>query len=274
MHPLRALAALPIFTLVAGAAVATPPVVYPAPNPNIPALHFLVIDDRFTPHVKVTWPGEDGKPVTLEADRKYTSPTERTPLGHNLECFVALGGARLDRQAGDPDGAIVRIGLYKRDPAKAMFEGLAENGVIELVLTNIVFDKPATAAAKSGVQHIKYSPEALVECGLGGSAFELFNTASPTDDLRGYITPENGRMGVLGVEEGSEFTVRQEADGSFTLVVRFPYALLRHVADPWKLDKPGTFLEPLHFHVEFEAVPLLRTPELLKPPPAPLSAGE
>jgi hypothetical protein len=242
-----------------------------APPTETPQFHFLVIDDRFTPHVRVSWEGADGNPVVLEADRAYTAPGMRSELGHNLDCFVALGGTRLDKQAGHPDGAIVRVGLYKRDPARPLFEGLERDSVIEVRLTNIVFDKPAVATPESGVQHLKYSPDGLAECGLAGAAFELYNTVSETDNLKGSVTPTNGRLGVLA-SEGAEFAVTQEADGTFTLVAKVPYSLLRHVQDPWQLTKPGTFLEPLHFHLEFEAVPLLLVPDALRPgdpPPAP-----
>lgn len=223
-----------------------------------------MIDDRFTPRVRVSWEGADGKPVVLEADREYTAPGMRSDLGHNLDCFVALGGTRLDKQAGHPDGAIVRVGLYKRDPAKPLFEGLERDSIIEVRLTNVVFDKPALATPESGVQHIKYSPDGLAECGLAGAAFELYNTVSPTDNLKGSVTDTNGRLGVLA-SNGAEFIVAQENDGTFSLLAKVPYSLLRHVQDPWQLTKPGTFLEPLHFHIEFEAVPLLLIPESLRP---------
>lgn len=230
-----------------------------------PELHFLVIDDRFTPHVRVSWAGTNGEQVVLEGDRTYQAPALRTPLGANLDCFVALGGTRLDKQAGDPDGAIVRVGLYKRDQAKPLFDGLDQDSPVEIVLSNVVFDKPATVNPESGVQHIKYSAEALAECGLAGSAFELYNTVSPTDDLRGSVKADNGRLGVLG-SGGNEFSITQEADGSYTLRAVLAYSLLRHVKDPWQLSKPGTFLEPMHFHVEFEAVPVTRIAPLDTPP--------
>jgi hypothetical protein len=232
----------------------------PADEAN-PGLHFLLVDDTRIPHVRVSWTGEDGKEVVLEGDRRYQAPAERTPLGGNLDCFVALGGTRLDKQAGDPDGAIVRMGLYKRDPVKPLFEGLATDSPIHIVLSNIVFDKRAVVKPETGVQHIKYSPDALAECGLAGAAFELYNTVSPTDTLRGSITADNGRLGVLatGGEGGGTFLVKQEPDGSYTLRATVPYALLRHVKDPWNLTKPGTFLEPLHFHLEYEAVPAERS---------------
>jgi hypothetical protein len=45
-------------------------------------------------------------------------------------------------------------------------------------------------------------------------------------------------------------------DGTHRVRVRIPYALFRHIRDPWERDEPGTFLEPMHFHVEFEALPV------------------
>ena len=222
-----------------------------------PVLHFLVADDSTVPHVRVSWRDAGGREVVLGGDRIYQAPAERSPLGGNLDCFVALGGTRLDKQAGDPDGAIVRVGLYKRDAAKPLFEGLANGADVEVVLSNVRFDKPAIVRPETGVQHIKYSPEALAECGLGGEAFELYNTVSPTDTLRGSITADNGRLGALA-SDGATFSVTQADNGTYTLVARIPYGLLRHVKDPWNMTTPGTFLEPLHFHLEFEAVPAHR----------------
>lgn len=236
----------------------------PAPAIETPQLHFLVIDDRFVPHVHVRYPGSEAKPVEFESDQPYVAPAMKTDLGGNLQCYVALGGTRLDKQAGDPDGAIVRVGFYKRDPNRPLFEGMENNEVVEVTVTNIVFDKPAVATAESGLQHLKYSQDGLAECGLAGAAFELYNTVSLTDNLRGSITTANGRMGSLA-SNGADLHVTHESDGSFTLSARFPYELLRHVQDPWKLSKPGTFLEPLHFHIEFEAVPYLRVPDALRP---------
>lgn len=237
-------------------------------GPEVPQLHFLVINDQFLPRVRVEWEGAGSKPVVIERELQYTAPAMRTYVGHNLEVFVALGGARLDRQAGHPDGAIVRVGLYKVDPAKPFFEGLERDSLIEVKVTNVVFDKPAVARRESGVQHIKYSPEGLAECGLSGAAFELYNTADPSDNLNGSITDENGRKGAL-VEGDSEFIVTQEPDGSYTMVARLRYSMLRHILDPWQLTKPGTFLEPVHFHLEFEAIPQLHVPESLRPIPLP-----
>ncbi len=231
-----------------------------------PQLHFLVIDDRFVPHVRVEWPGADGEHISYESDQPYVAPAMKTDLGGNLQCYVALGGTRLDKQAGDPDGAIVRVGFYKRDTSKPLFEGMEHNDLIRITLTNVVFDKPAIATADSGLQHLKFSQDGLAECGLAGAAFELFNTVSATDNLRGIITSSNGRLGALS-NAGAAFRITHEADGSFTLEAEFPYELLRHVQDPWQLTKPGTFLEPLHFHIEFEAVPLLRVPDALRPIP-------
>ncbi|MBX3317003.1 MAG: hypothetical protein KF902_09100 [Phycisphaeraceae bacterium] len=235
-------------------------------GPEVPQLHFLVINDQHLPRVRVEWEGAGSKPVVIERELEYTAPAMRTDVGHNLEVFVALGGARLDRQAGHPDGAIVRVGLYKVDAAKPFFEGLERDSLIEVKVTNVVFDKPAVARRESGVQHIKYSPEGLAECGLSGAAFELYNTADPSDNLNGSITDENGRMGAL-VGGDSEFTVTQEPDGSYTMVARIRYSMLRHILDPWQLTKPGTFLEPVHFHLEFEAIPQLHVPESLRPIP-------
>jgi len=39
-------------------------------------------------------------------------------------------------------------------------------------------------------------------------------------------------------------------------VVRVPYGMLRHLQDPWDSTLPGTFFEPIHFHMEAEVIPV------------------
>lgn len=47
-----------------------------------------------------------------------------------------------------------------------------------------------------------------------------------------------------------------EEDGSVSLRAEIPYAMFRHVRDPWMRTDPGGFFEPYHFHIEFEAIPV------------------
>ncbi len=250
----------------------------------------FLVDDAKLPHVALSWPTRsDGgaKEIALECDRAYRSPNEREFLARNLECFVALGGTRLDRGAGHPAGAILRVGFYKKDRSKPMFDDIADNGLISVRVTNVNFTAVPSPIHESALQHIKFLPDDLADCGLGGESVDQFNTVSATDDLYGKVTPNNGRMGALDVAlseagkdgKGSIETI-VEADGSVTFSAKFPYGLLRHVKDPWKRSLPGTFTEPQHFHIEIEVLPKevadaeARDPSLKPPkpklrPPAP-----
>lgn len=252
----------------------------------------FLVDDAKLPHVVLGWPtrsdAEGGaREITLECDRAYRSPNEREYLARNLECFVALGGTRLDRGVGHPAGAILRVGFYKKDRSKPMFDDIADNGVVSVRVTNVNFTALPSPIHESALQHIKFLPDDLADCGLGGESVDQFNTVSATDDLYGKITPGNGRLGALDVPlgdagkdgKGSIETI-VEADGSVTFNAKFPYGLLRHVKDPWKRSLPGTFTEPQHFHIEIEVLPKdvadaeARDPSLKPPkpklrPPAP-----
>src|SRR5690606_36244603 len=143
------------------------------------------------------------------------------------------------------------------------------------------------------VQHLKYTLEDVEECGLTGEAMDQYNTRSPADTMHGKITPENARLGSLNgvpgdepkealapangesepsdadAPEESEKAAAQRApfpegkadvwleeDGSVSMRATIPYALFRHVRDPWMRTDPGGFFEPYHFHIEFEAIPL------------------
>jgi len=67
----------------------------------------------------------------------------------------------------------------------------------------------------------------------------------------------NARLGVLdGSSAGSGSVKFAQADsGEITMTAVIPYALFRHVRDPWQRTNPGTFFEPTHFHVEVEVLP-------------------
>lgn len=218
--------------------------------------NLLLVDDAKLPHVAISWPTKGGGVKTLEADREYKSPGEKTYLGENLECFVALGGTRLDKGRGHPAGAIVRVGFYKKDPKELMFTEIADGAEISVRLAGVHFNQPVLPRPRTVLQHLKYMQADLESCGLGLEAMDQFNTMSETDDLAGKIVATNGRFGILdGREGGGEVKVRREEDGSITLEARFPYKLLRHLQDPWQRELPGSFFEPSHFHFEVEVLP-------------------
>ncbi|MEQ8771032.1 MAG: hypothetical protein RIB60_11050 [Phycisphaerales bacterium] len=225
-------------------------------QPARPAL--LLVDPERTPRVEMSWQREDGGRVELEGDRAYSSDLGRTPLGENVSCYVAVGGSRLLKGAGHPEGAIVRVGFYKENGAKAFFDGLGAGGRVRVRLSNVAFNQPVDPQPATIVQHLKYAIEDLESCGLPGSARDQFTTVNPEETLNDRIRPgEDTRAGALSGEEGSMGTASlvREDDGTVTMEIEFAYPLLRHMSDPWQSDLPGTFLEPIHFHVEFEVLP-------------------
>ncbi|MEL6329696.1 MAG: hypothetical protein AAFR38_08550 [Planctomycetota bacterium] len=194
----------------------------------------------------------------LEGTRPYSSDARREFLGGNLEAFVAMGGTRLTKGAGHPRGAVARVGFYKHDPGRPLFESASRDTEFEVRLSGLRFNQAVDPNPESGVQHLKYSPEDLAQCGLPGDAREQFNTASRDETLNDRIRPGiDARLGVLDGSDGSlgSITVIEEDDGSITTTARFRYPALRNLRDPWRSDLPGTFLEPIHFHIEFEVLP-------------------
>ncbi len=267
---------MPTLTAIALAAllVGAPPA--PAPEGGDPAPPAVLLADfEHEPEVRVSWTTRGGDVVELRGARPYGGDRGRTPMGRNIESFVAVGGTRLSKGAGRPQGAIVRVGFYKAVATRPFFDAIAEDGRVRVVVSGVRFNQPAGALAETVVQHLKFAPEQLEVCSLPTDARDQYNTASPTDTLNGRIRPgEDARLGVLaggGPGHGTT-TITAEPDGSLTLVCEFPYSALRHLQDPWGSGVPGTFVEPIHFHIEFEALPApvlarVEAGELPWPPP-------
>lgn len=217
----------------------------------------FLVDDTHKPGVTISWPTTAGKTISLHADLAWTSTTDRTVLGHNLEVFACIGGTRLDKGAGNPAGAVFRTGFYRTDLTRPFFEDIAPGSSVTIVMTNVLFNRPAVVRPATALQHLKYMPEDAAVCGLGDTGLDQYNTASATDTLNGKITVANARLGVLdGATAGSgSVTFEQAAGGEITMKAVLPYALFRHVRDPWQRTNPGTFFEPTHFHVEVEVLP-------------------
>lgn len=217
----------------------------------------FLVDDARVPRVTVTWTTNGGRVAKCEADLPYAAPAERVPIGGNLLAFVAVGGTRLDKGVGHPDGIIVRVGLDKADEQRLMFLDIAHGSFIEIELRNVAFIAPGVPRPDSLLQHLEYRPDDILACGLPTDQADMYNLASLTDDLGGTIPRTRGRFGVLGPSSGEDAvsSLTVEPDGSVTMRLRFAYRLLRHQSDPWRLELPGTFFEPSHVHVEFEAVP-------------------
>lgn len=215
----------------------------------------LLADDAHTPHIRVAWTRSDGTESSFEADLPYRSPEERSPIGGNLEAYVALGGVRLEKGAGHPDGAILSVGLHKLEMGRLFFEDIANGSTIRLEVSNVVFNQAVVPDVSTVVQRMEYEVDDVVACGLTIDQTEMFNVASPDDDMGGMILPQQVRFGSLRLEESGGVVLRVEDDGSVTMRAEIPYGLLRHKGDPWMLEVPGTFFEPIEMHLECEVLP-------------------
>ena len=217
--------------------------------------------------MRIAWTEGDGTRVEYSLDVPLTSTSDRTVLGRNLEVFVALGGSRLERGAGHPDGAIVRVGLFKTDRDLMFFEDIANGSSVEIELRNVRFNQDVTPDPETLLQRLRYRVDDVEACGLTIDQTEMFNLASDHDDMGGSILPSQTRYSSLVVESAAgegEAAQRDgvarswvwvEDDGSVSMDLVLPYRLLRHKGDPWALEVPGTFFEPFHFDVEFQVLP-------------------
>lgn len=227
----------------------------------------LLADGTSVPHVRIAWTEGDGSRIEYSLDVPLTSTSERTVLGRNLELFVALGGSRLERGAGHPDGAIVRVGLFKTDRDLMFFEDIANGSAVEIELRNVRFNQDVTPDPATLLQRLRYRVDDVEACGLTIDQTEMFNLASDHDDMGGSILPSQTRYSSLVIKASAgdgetaqrdgvaQASVWVEDDGSVSMDLELPYRLLRHKGDPWALEVPGTFFEPFHFDVEFQVLP-------------------
>jgi hypothetical protein len=217
----------------------------------------FLLDSEHHPHVRVSWPCEDGTTTAIEADREYTAPNDRTPLGKNLSCYVGLGGNRGDYGLGRPGAVDVRVGLYKVDKGKPLFEHLAPASAVTVVYSGLKFTAPAKALPETTVQHLKFEdPNNVLGCAGDPQLLVTWNTFDPHETMGGRLNRRNGRAGALGEKNtsGAKVTFETDKDGLVTMTAVIPYALFKHADDPWLRSEPGDFIEPVHFHIEFEVM--------------------
>jgi hypothetical protein len=226
------------------------------PGPTEPPA-LLLVDADHNPQVSIGWTTAEGEERLYEADRPWGADIERTPLGGNIAAYAAVGGTRLALGAGHPKGAVIRFGFYKIDAGASFFDDIAAEGVVRVEMRGVRFNQPARPIARSMLQHLKFAREALVSCRIASNAWSLYNTADPAETLGGRARiGYDLRPGALAGGPGlGRATARVEPDGSITVAAEIPYALFKHIRDPWKHAIPGTFLEPVHFHVEVEVLP-------------------
>lgn len=243
-----------IVFLIALAAAVIPPA-------SLAQTTILLADDTKTPRVEVSWPTRDGKVTELKGERRFQSSAQKSTLGPNLDCYIALGGTRLGKGMADPNGAVVLVGLYKKDATKPLFENIADNASVTVALRGIAMSKPAVPRPKTAMMHLRYMLSDLQACGLSGNARNLFNTYDPDDPIIAKAAGGSVRPGCLDGKKPDHGSVetKVEADGTISIKFIVPYALLRHTQDPYQRTNPGGFFEPNHFHAEVELVPKAAT---------------
>ena len=215
----------------------------------------VMADMTVSPRVAVEWRDSKGELVRLEGERGYRSLADKTELGRNIECFVAMGGTRLEKGCGDPHGAIVKVGLVKKDPLRPFFDDIPIGGVVTITLDRIRMNQAVEPRPRTGLLYERYALNDLTACGLDGSARILIVTADPEDRIRAKVQAGSALLGGLdGAPGHGRIAANVEADGSVTMTVSFPYPLLRHIKEPNLRTKPGAFFEPEQFHVEMELV--------------------
>lgn len=225
----------------------------PPPKPSI-----LLLNAEQKPHISISWETASGDLRVYQGDRAWGADADRTPIGANIAAYVAAGGLRLTNGAGHPKGAIIRFGFYKIDPDASFFADITASSIITVEMTGVHFNQPARPITRTAIQHLKFAREALVSCRVPSNAWSLYNTVDPTETLNGRARPDyDSRPGSLSGAKPTDGSVhtRLEDDGSITVRAEIPYALMKHIRDPWQQAIPGTFLEPIHFHVEIEVLP-------------------
>jgi len=223
----------------------------------------LLVNEDQHPSVEVSWV-VDGQRQPFTATLPFSAPIGGEPIGHNVKCYVALGGTRIETGAGHPKGALIRLGITKVDPTRAFFAGIDPHTDLEMTITGVRFNQPVKYHEGTGLMHLKYGLGDLKACSLPGTARNQYLLSDPSDTLGGRVKAGiNATPGALdGKDEGEirhgEITIEIDKDDPsiVSMHVRVPYGLLRHLQDPWKSDLPGTFFEPIHMHTEAELIPL------------------
>lgn len=238
-------------------AVKPPP---PPPPPPSPSPASFLLESGKHPHVKISWPCRDKTMNTLEADLEYQAPKQSVPIGKNLSAYVALGGTRGDLGLGSPGAVDVRVGFYKLDKKKPMFDGLADDAAITVEFTGITFNQPGKAKPVTALQHLKFEGNTTVlGCAGDPGVLATYNTLDASQTIGGLVTRKNGRLGVLSQKTGSvqaSVTFTTDPKGAVGMKAVVPYAIFKHADDPWLRTNPGDFTEPVHFHIEFECEPV------------------
>ncbi|MAO20103.1 MAG: hypothetical protein CMJ25_05060 [Phycisphaerae bacterium] len=250
----------PLFVWILIVMAITAPALAQQPEhaPKRPTL--LLVEHEQHPRVTITWTA-DGQPQRHTMVMPFTAPVGGEQLGDsNALAYATMGGTRIETGAGHPKGAVIRVGLTKAERTKAFFKSIDPGTSIEISITGVRFNQPVKYHEGTGLVHLKYAIADLEACALPGEARNQYLMTSPDDTLGGRVKRGiNASPGALDAKPGHgqvEIIVQPDDPTLVDMHVQLPYALLRHLQDPWVSDLPGTFFEPIHFHAEAELIPV------------------
>jgi len=229
----------------------------------------LLIDDSTIPEVGLAWRGGE-RDIERSGSRPFGSADQHEPFeGSNIVASVLLGGTRLRTGDGHPSGAILRVEIRKHEERRALFAGIEPGSSFTLEVRGVRFNQAVQIDERTALMHLRYSSADVQACSLPPSATSQFLLADPQDTLGGMVASGvNATPGGLSGGEGlGKVSTFVDEDGLVTLRVELPYALLRHLQDPWASDLPGTFFEPIRLHAEVEVLPLWAEPLEREHPP-------
>lgn len=220
----------------------------------------LLVEEQQHPRVTVSWTAS-GQTVRYTQTMAYTAPVGGDRLGDsNVLAYATLGGTRIETGAGHPRGASIRVGLTKHENNRAFFRGIDPGTPIEIAISGVRFNQPVKYHDGTALMHLKYALTDLKACELPGEARNQYLLSDPQDTLGGRV--ERGFNATPGALDGSEghgaveVIVQPDDPTLVDLRISVPYALLRHLQDPWVSELPGTFFEPIHLHAEAELIPV------------------
>lgn len=227
-----------------------------APEESGERPYLLLVETADQPVISLSWHSLSRGFVRYSQNLPYAVDADRVPVGDNVEAFAAVAGTRIVKSAGHPKGSMVKAGFYKLDSGKPWFEDIDTSKPITVTISGVRFNQPVQAPVDTSMLHTKYAQGDLESCGLPGSARECYSTGSPTENLNGKCKPGiDTRLGALSDSGLGSAVSSIDSEGLVTVTASFPYRFLKNLQDPWASDLPGTFLEPVHFHFEFEAIP-------------------
>lgn len=211
-----------------------------------------------------------GEPQRYTMSMPFTAPVGGEQLGDsNARAYATLGGTRIETGAGHPKGAVIRVGLTKAVNSKAFFKGIDPGTAVEIGISGVRFNQAVKYHEGTGMMHLSYAMADLQACALPGTARNQFLMSSPDDTLGGRV--QRGINATPGALDGTpghggvEVIVQSDDPTLVDLRMRVPYAMLRHLQDPWISELPGTFFEPIHFHAEAEFIPVDVAPLVREP---------